>query len=521
MDKVMRLTYSSSLTHFCEMNPSFDVAKLRIAYHGKNRNGSYISKESFERAAPTMYNCPVVCNYKRDQNTIGSHDIEVIREDNGDYKLVNVTTPVGVVPESSKWFWEQVEEENGDVHEYLSTEILLWKRQEAYKKISEDGIEAQSMEIEVKDGWRSNELDAYVINDFSFTAFCLLGESVEPCFESAEVEVYSANMDQFKEQFEQMMNDLKESFYVINSPIPEVENNNNLTEGGEVLDEKLALVQEYGLNIDELDFAIDDLSIEDLKEKFEEMKAEPDIEDVEEHNEPEEPEEPEENFALVGELRDGLREAVAALGTVEMPWGQEPKFWFVDFDNELMEVYAESEEDWHLYGFNYSLNGDNVVIDVATQKRMKWVVAEFDEGEDVTPFAGMFESAVNKYSENDSAWSEKFQTASDTINGLSEELSDLREFKKDTCEAREKAERESVFSRFEDLIGIEAFDNLRENCDGIDLDTIEEKCFAIRGRENTKVTFSRDIKSPKIKIGESAHTNEPYGGAFVEYGVAE
>lgn len=515
MDKVMKLTYASSLTHFCEMNPSFDVAKLRIAYHGKNRNGSYISKESFERAVPTMYNCPVVCNYKRDQDVIGSHDIEVVRDDNGDFRLINVTTPVGVVPESAKWFWEQVEETDGDVHEYLTTEILLWKRQEAYKKISEDGIEAQSMEIEVKDGWRSNEVDAYVINDFSFTAFCLLGENVEPCFESAEVEVYSANMDQFKEQFEQMMADLKESYSVINSPIPEVERNNNLTEGGEVLDEKLALVQEYGLNIDDLDFAIDDFSLEDLREKFEAMKSAPADEKAEDGGEPEE------QFALVGELRDNLREAVAAIGSVEMPWGQEPKFWFVDFDNELMEVYAESEEDWRLYGFSYALNGDNVIVDASTQKRMKWVVAEFDEGDDIAPFAGMFDSAAKKYSENESAWSEKFQTASDTIHDLNEEISDLRKFKNDTCAALEKAERESVFAKFEDLIGIEAFDNLKENCDGLALDEIEEKCFAIRGRENTKVSFARDAKSPKVKVGDNARSGEPYGGVFLEYGVAE
>lgn len=517
MDKVMKLTYSSSLTRFCELNPSFDIAKLRIAYHGKNRNGSFISKEAFERAIPTMYNCPVVCNYNREQDSIGSHDIDLVKDDEGNFKIINVTTPVGVVPESTSWFWEEVTEANGDIHEYLTTDVLLWKRQEAYQKISKDGIEAQSMEIEVKDGCRSNEVDAFVINDFTFTAFCLLGESTEPCFESAEVEVYSANMDQFKEQFERMMADLKESYTIINSPNPEVEINNNLTEGGEVLDEKLALVQEYGLNADELDFNIEDIGIEELREKFEAMKsAETDNagDDADNKYSGED-----DQFALVGDLREGLCEAVASLGTIEYPWGREPRFWFVDFDNELMEVYAEDEEDWHLYGFSYSLNGDNVVVDADTKKRMKWVVAEFDEGEEASTTSGMFSAVVEKYAENDKAWSEKFQTASDTIESLNQELSDLRKFKEDTVEAKAKADREQLFAKFQDLSGIDAFEDLRENCKDMDLEAIEEKCFAIRGRESTKVNFSRDTKSPKVKVGEPARTNEPYGGVFVEYGV--
>ena len=32
-----------------ELNPSFDIAKIAVAYHGRNRNRSFISKEVFEK----------------------------------------------------------------------------------------------------------------------------------------------------------------------------------------------------------------------------------------------------------------------------------------------------------------------------------------------------------------------------------------------------------------------------------------------------------------------------------------
>ena len=105
MSKVLNLTFASSLNNFCEVNSSFDSAILRIAYPGQNRNGSCISKETFEKCINTIYNCPIVTNYDRESNTLGGHDMEVVSDSDGNIRLVNLTTPVGVVPESSNWFW--------------------------------------------------------------------------------------------------------------------------------------------------------------------------------------------------------------------------------------------------------------------------------------------------------------------------------------------------------------------------------------------------------------------------------
>ena len=198
-ERNMRIVFSSGITSLTERNTSFDSGILRVCYTGKNRNNSFISKETFERCMPSIYNCPIVCRYDREEDIIGSHDMELVTSDDGSMRIVNVTQPVGVVPESAKYWWEEIEDGSG-VHEYLCVNVLLWKRQEAYKKIKEDGITDESMEISVKEGRMVDGV--YVIDRFEFTAFCLLG-TAEPCYESASLEMFSCS--DFKQQLADMM----------------------------------------------------------------------------------------------------------------------------------------------------------------------------------------------------------------------------------------------------------------------------------------------------------------------------
>lgn len=165
MDNLLNITYASSLTDLCEVNSSFDKGVISICYPGLNRNKSFIEKSVLERCAQTLYGVPVVCNYDVETDTIGGHDMDVVKDDAGNLKLINCTTPVGcVVPQSNVWF-DTITEEDGTEREYLFAEVLLWKRQSAYQKIKEDGFEAQSMELTVKDGELKDGI--YYINDLS------------------------------------------------------------------------------------------------------------------------------------------------------------------------------------------------------------------------------------------------------------------------------------------------------------------------------------------------------------------
>lgn len=507
-EKRMKIVYSSGIRDLVERNSSFDSGVLRVAYTGKNRNGSFISKETFERCVPSIYNCPIVCRYDRDSGTIGSHDVEVVSNDDGGLKLVNATHPVGVIPESARIWWELVEDDSGE-HEYLCADALIWKRQEAYSKIKEDGVTDESMEISVKDGELIDGV--YVIKNFEFTAFCLLG-SAPPCFESASLEMFS--YDEFKQELAEMMQEFKETFNQEQSPAQEgVVDNLSYSEGGEnVLEEKNALMAEYGLSPDMFDFNIDDFSVEELREKFEAMKnAEPKSAKPNATN----------DFALEGQFREGVMVALSAV-EIQTEWGEMSRYWFVDYDKDLSEVYCYDCEDWNLYGFSYAMNGDNVEIDFDSKKRMKFAIVAYDEGEQPALFAEMFAQISQKFTENNTVWEEKLNGANEKYAELETETKELRQFKADTEAAAQEAAVNVVLGKFAKLAGIEEFDALFANHDGYTAEALEEKCYAIMGRNSAAAKFSYEpTKSPKLPVDGGAKrtaSDEPYGGVFAEYG---
>lgn len=507
-ERNMRIVFSSGISDLTERNTSFDSGVLRVAYVGKNRNNSFISKETFERCMPSIYNCPIVCRYDREEDIIGSHDMELVVSDDGSMRIVNITQPVGIVPESARYWWEEIEDDSG-VHEYLCTDVLLWKRQEAYKKIKEDGITDESMEISVKEGKMVDGV--YVIERFEFTAFCLLG-TAEPCYESASLEVFSCG--DFKQQLADMMQEFKETFAKEQPSQEVVIKTQNYSEGGEgVLDEKNKLMVEFGLTADMLDFSIENFSLEELRAKFETMKSNG-------NTEPAGAEGSQENFELEGQFMQELFTALYA-ETITTDWGSMPRYWFVDYDRDASEVYAEDYENgWNLYGFPYSMDGDHVVIDFKCGKRKKYSIVDFDEGEQAVPTSKLFELVTKRFSEVNTEWEQKFQKATEEATTNNEELAALRKFKADAETAEEQEKRKEVFAQFEDLAGVEAFESLREHCLEFDLETLEEKCFAIRGRNGTAAKFSHEPKTPKLPVEKHDTEPEPYGGLFAKYGVA-
>ena len=192
-----------------ELNPSFDVAKIAVAYHGLNRNHSDIPKEVFENAAPSLFNIPVVGRYIPEDNDFGGHDI-IVTEENGNQTIEVATVPFGVVPESANISWETITEDDGTEREYLMTDCVIWKRSYGYKKLVSQSRWSQSMEITVND-FDLGEDNTMIIKDFTFCALCILGNDIEPCFESANIQ-FSATPDneEFKKNFSAMLSELKE-----------------------------------------------------------------------------------------------------------------------------------------------------------------------------------------------------------------------------------------------------------------------------------------------------------------------
>lgn len=211
-----------------EINPLFSKAKIYVMYHGENRNNSYISKESVERAFNSLKNIPIVGEFiERDdgEGNFGSHGGKIEIDDKG-IRFIQTTKPVGLIPESAEIYWKVIEDEKEIEREYLVVDgALLWNRyRDEINTLKKDNF-GQSMEIEVTDGEWDDETNIYDIKDFLFSALCILGIDkdgeghVEPAFEDAKIIAYSLDKEMFKKEFTQMIDELNYSMSVNNNEI--------------------------------------------------------------------------------------------------------------------------------------------------------------------------------------------------------------------------------------------------------------------------------------------------------------
>ncbi len=197
-----KLDFQARISDVEQINPLFSTCKIRVLYTGKNRNMSIITKDSVEKALPTLKNIPIVGEFSEENQDYKGHGGAI---DLDSYKYIHTTKPYGIVPESATYEWEEVRG-----REYLTINgCLLWtgRYEEAYS-IVEKG-KGQSMEIEVMDGQWVEEEEAYRIDSFVFSGLCILGDDVEPAFEDANIVAYSLDKDSFKKEFSIMLDELK------------------------------------------------------------------------------------------------------------------------------------------------------------------------------------------------------------------------------------------------------------------------------------------------------------------------
>lgn len=268
------------------INRSFDEAVVRVACLGDNANGSSFTEASFTKALPTLKNIPIVALYKEDEHNFGGHESGYEIKD-GELKVVYNTYPFGVIHESAKQWYEDVEE-NGVVKKYLVSECLLWKRQKSYDLIKERGKFSVSMEIEVLRGSFDRGSSVYHIDDFIFTAVAVLGDGVTPCFKSAEIRLFSNNeeyneMLQAYKQFglemfkggEEMENEVK----VVEPVVEQVETEETVESTEEVVVVEETVVEE--VEEAKTEEIVEEVVVEDTEEEVEETVVEV-VEDIQE-----------------------------------------------------------------------------------------------------------------------------------------------------------------------------------------------------------------------------------------------
>lgn len=229
------------------LNPLISKCEIKVLYTGKNRNRSFISKEVATKMANSLPGTPIVGQYLLSVNDFGDHGEEELVIDEHGVRFVKDTVPYGFVAPDAKVWWQMFLDKDGVEREYLLTEGYLWTgRYPETRRIIEQGNN-QSMELDrntlvgewskIEGEWSkvdNDEHEYFIINDATFTALCILGQDVEPCFEGASIGaknsrmVYSLDRDDFKEKMLDFMADLKDALnYSSYKGGKEMENLNN------------------------------------------------------------------------------------------------------------------------------------------------------------------------------------------------------------------------------------------------------------------------------------------------------
>ena len=206
----IRLSPSTSIC-----NDEIALVDILLCYHGDNRNGSRMSKETINKAIPTLYGIPIIGEYiylDDGSQDFGSHGGKITISDKG-IKFESTTIPYGFVTKEAvdNAEWVTITEKDGHTkHEYLSLKgCAVWHKRMPEVSSVLDNNYGQSMEIKIND-YLYDDNGIMDITDFTFTGACILGSNpdgseVIPCYESACIGRHY-ELDTIKNDIKEMMN---------------------------------------------------------------------------------------------------------------------------------------------------------------------------------------------------------------------------------------------------------------------------------------------------------------------------
>ena len=317
MNKSIPTSTSVEFVSLTPLNPLISKCEIKVLYTGLNRNKSFITKDVANKMAQSLPGTPIVGEFLTQD--FGDHGEEDLVIDENGLRFVKSTVPYGFIPTDAKIWWQNFLDCDGVEREYLLTEGYLWtgRYPETQRVISKGN--GQSMELDrdslVGEWTKSDnaEFEYFNIDEAFFSALCILGEDVEPCFEGANIGrpslLYSLDKDDFKSQLSAFMLDLKDALNTqggipmednksLETPLaPEVE--------VEVVEETTEIIEEVEVETTETestDAEVEEFAKDDKKKKEEEeeqtSEEQPSNDKQEENTDEEEEKKKKKNYEL-------------------------------------------------------------------------------------------------------------------------------------------------------------------------------------------------------------------------------
>ena len=392
----------------------FMRVRIALMHSGINRNNSRFTKEVIEAAADSFVNIPVLADVREYKDTNGNKVLDYyghsmhIEEDafnEGENRMIYDERIVGIIPQTNNF---EIKYNKKDDNYFAYADALLYREYGNYVcdiLESRDSTTEVSMEIYCNNISYSAEDKCLDVGEMTACGVTLLGADVAPGMKGAHATVFSMNAEDKQSQLIQIMQELKESL----DNYTKVKSLENLKRGGSNnLNKFEELLNKYNKTAEDIDFEYEDLTDEELQEKFAEVfddkEPEEDTEakDDKSEDEPEEDEmgegsenEPEdgtevkenetcggsvsdkkkkrkftvENDGIVKDFEISLNDKVEALWSlVNTAYSEEDNAYY---SVEVFEDYVIMKDGWNNKFFkqsyleedgNFSLTGERIVL---------------------------------------------------------------------------------------------------------------------------------------------------------------
>lgn len=456
----------------------FTKVKIWLMHLHENLNGSYFSKEVVNEAIPTLANTPILAFMEENSNgevDFSDHRMILIKKD-GEYSIKYIGQAIGVIPSDNNARFEMRLCDDGIEREFLVCDGLIWNKwDDPIDIFNRDIVKYQSMELHDDYEGYWGKDGLFHFTKFKFFGACALGKDVLPAMRNATIEAQFSYNDIFKDIQEKM-----EQFKTFS------------LKGGQDMEKRKDL--EMGNGTD---------------------------------------------FSLVAsQLKDEIRAELYKEHSVD-EWGyQYNKYWYVDHTDTLV-IAEDSDDNFRLVGFNYTVENDKVSIDFESKKRVKiayevigdemkqleFNIASKDKFEyELKVKEKELEQNFTSQQKNEemNKVHEEFTLLKEKYNKLEQEINELRQFKTSKlAEERTKAEQE-LYDRFSAELTEEEIAEIKSVASEYTLEQLEEKLFTLVGKK--KANFSKQQKKEKqsIKIDLDFEANEKpskYGDLFERFGI--
>lgn len=524
----------------------FIDVSIDVMHTGANLNKTSFTKDAINKAVPTICNTPilgyVVDELDEEDKDFKGHEHE-LRITNKDVKYIYAGQAYGVIPESCNPRWIVKDDGTGIEREYLRVDGLIWtKFSDPVDIFTRDGTKNHSVELTDMACGPADKNGNVPVGSFKFDGCCILSTtdpSIKPAMTGSCVTA-NFSVEDITAQIRDRLYEYQaiQQNYTAQNDNPSDEEKGDTTPMNE--NEKNPAMTENAVAEGAVENPeIETPAAENTATKTESEAAPAENAAPEEGAENATTEVPAENTAPAEEgepvasseftltTEQLLNEISGALGAYKIPssWDPEnmvPRYWMNDVQGD--EVIVIDCTTYNLMGIPYSMNGDNVVLDVENAKRKKVTFEDWDEGEVLPGMSAAFTEITNTVTEMNAKISDltkEFTEASETIAEMKPKLEAYEKAEADAKAAEMEAKRNALFATFDEKLGADAeYIALKENKE-ISYSDLETKCYALVGRKSAEFSYvpnKNNKGTVRFGVGGTQNGSDvAYGGLIEHY----